>query len=395
MPNQRSFLIVACAIALVSGPLLGQAGAAGTAANLGQRVIIELKSDGGSQQAVQNVLREERVQIVHSLSGDDAVVVTLSQRQQERLEQADLVQSVYPDVEVAALRHKDQGSNGGFQAIPWNITAVQAPPAWPTTEALGVRVAVIDTGIDLDHPDLQGSIAGGTNIVDPRRSADDDAGHGSHVAGIIAAGHNAIGVVGVAPRASLYAVKVLDRRGRGYLSDVIAGLEWAIAQDIDVINLSLGTSVDIPLLHEAVQDARAAGILVVAAAGNDGGAVSYPAAYDEVMAVGMTDDRNEVSRYSARGAALDLVAPGVKVESTYQRGRYKRMTGTSMAAPHVTGLAALLIAQRTACDTNGSGTCDPTEVQRRLENTATDLAPAGRDDVAGYGLINARAALGL
>jgi len=234
--------------------------------------------------------------------------------------------------------------SGSTQTIPWGITRIDADDAWSLSSGLGVKVAVIDTGIDTDHPDLKDNLAGCVNKISSRKTCEDDNGHGTHVAGIIAAKDNNLGVVGVAPNAKIYAVKVLDRRGGGYLSDVIEGLDWAVANQMQVVNMSLGTSSNVTSFYEAVKRVKAAGIIQVAAAGNSGpgtNTVTYPAKYSEVIAVAATDSADNVPSWSSRGPEIDLAAPGVNINSTYLSGKYKLLSGTSMSAPHVTGVVAL------------------------------------------------------
>jgi len=198
----------------------------------------------------------------------------------------------------------------------------------------GIKVAVIDTGIDVDYPDLMANIKGGYNATSKKKSYDDDNGHGTHVAGIIAAVDNEMGVIGVAPEADLYAIKALDAYGDGYVSDIVEGIEWCIENDIDIINMSLGMANDSVLLNEAVQDAYSAGILMVVAAGNNyGGDCEIPAAYDEVIAVGAIKTDGSIADFSAING-VDAWAPGVDVYSTYINDIYIDFDGTSMAAPH-------------------------------------------------------------
>ncbi|SFR18261.1 Subtilase family protein [Desulfoscipio geothermicus DSM 3669] len=162
----------------------------------------------------------------------------------------------------------------------------------------------MDTGIDLSHPDLLANIKGGYNAIKPNKSPADDNGHGTHVAGIIAAVNDNIGVVGVAPQAELYAVKVLSANGSGYLSDIIEGLEWCITNNMQVINMSLGTSSEVQSFHDAVIKVYNAGIVMVAAAGNSGpgdNTVEYPAKYEEVIAVSATSDNDAIASFSSRG----------------------------------------------------------------------------------------------
>ena len=278
------------------------------------------------------------------------------------------------------------------QTIPWGITSVGADSAWPLTAGAGIKVAVVDTGIDLTHPDLK--VYGGYNAISPMKSAADDNGHGTHVAGIIAALNNSIGVVGVGPEISLYSVKVLNRSGSGYVSDIIEGLDWAIQNGIQVVNMSLGTDSDVQSFHDAIIRARDAGIVLVAAAGNDGAAVDFPGAYPEVVAVAATDVNNAVASWSSRGSEVDLAAPGVSIYSTYKGKTYKTLSGTSMATPHVAGAAALVLTTPVgAYDLDADGAWDPTEVQNKLEATATDLGDSGKDALYGAGLLNAFAAI--
>ncbi len=282
------------------------------------------------------------------------------------------------------------------QPIPWGINRIDAEKVWSITTGDPVKVAVVDTGINLAHPDLKANIKGGYNAIYPSKSADDDNGHGTHVAGIIAALNNNIGVVGVGPQIHLYAVKVLSRTGSAYLSDVIEGLDWAIQNGMQVVNMSLGTSADILSFHEAIQRADKAGIIQVTAAGNSGGAVNYPAAYPEVIAVSATDNTDTIAYWSSRGLEIDLAAPGVNVYSTYWTNRgstYNTLSGTSMASPHVAGVAALLLTVPTKCDQDLNGKCSPAEVQQRLEATADDLGAAGKDNLYGSGLVNALKAI--
>jgi subtilisin len=227
---------------------------------------------------------------------------------------------------------------------PWGIRRVRAAAAWSRHEGAGVKVAVIDTGIDASHPDLAGVVAGGYNAIDPSKPWADDEGHGTHVSGTIAALRDGKGVVGVAPRARLYAVKVLDKTGNGTYSDIIAGIEWAIKNGMDVANLSLGATEGSEPLHKAVIAAEKAGLVLVAAAGNeDGGPVAYPGAYPETIAVGASNVKDAWSTFSSKGPQVALIAPGEDIKSTVPGGSYAEMSGTSMACPHIAGLAALLV----------------------------------------------------
>lgn len=279
------------------------------------------------------------------------------------------------------------------QVLPWGVDRIDAELIWATTSADLVKVGIIDTGIDTNHPDLKDNIKGGASTVGYTSSYNDDNGHGTHVAGIVGALNNTIGVVGVGPQIDLYAVKVLDKRGSGYLSDVIEGLDWAVQNGMQVVNMSLGTSSDVQSFHDAVVKVNEAGIVQVAAAGNNGGAVGFPAAYPEVIAVSATDQTNMIASWSSRGPEVDLAAPGVNIYSTYKGSTYQTLSGTSMASPHVAGAAALVLSQVAKCDLNLDDICSPVEVQQRLEATADELGAAGKDILYGSGLVNVKKAV--
>ena len=320
------------------------------------------------------------------------------------------VRSVEKDARVFALK-PPRGGGGSTQpaeVLEWGVNRIDADLAWVGSRGLGVNVAIIDTGIDKDHPDLVGNLKGGVNFVSksPFRPADpnkwdDDNGHGTHVAGIVAASDNEIGVIGTAPEAYLWAVKVLDRNGSGYTSDVIDGINWAVNNGMQVVNMSLGSGSDVQALHYAVDAAYNAGVVLVAAAGNYGDGdgstneVIYPAKYSSVIAVAATASDDSTPTWSAEGAEVELAAPGVNIRSTWNDGLYNIISGTSMAAPHVAGTVALVLATavQSAYDADADGAWDPAEVRAALQATADDLGTAGHDNFYGYGLVDAEEAV--
>ena len=265
----------------------------------------------------------------------------------------------------------------------------------------GIKIAVLDTGIDDNHEDLKGNYKGGIGfvqnsdgIVNPSNYDDSTYSHGTHVSGIIAAEKNDIGVVGVAPNASIYAVKVLDGSGSGLASWIIAGLQWAVENNMDIATMSI-KGPDSIALHEAVDNAYNSGVLLVAAGGNTyGGSVQYPAAYNSVIAVSAIDMNDHIAGFSAIGPEIELAAPGVGILSTV-KGGYALMDGTSMAAPYVAGVAALILSSGLIEDLNGDLAIDNIDVRELLHN-AKDLGDPGRDNVYGYGMVDAqRAVLGI
>lgn len=273
------------------------------------------------------------------------------------------------------------------QTLPWGVDRVDADNVWSVTSADNVRVAIIDTGIDLDHPDLSANIKGGVNTIYSWRTADDDNGHGSHVGGIIAAVNNSIGVVGVGHQIDLYAVKVLNSNGSGYVSDIIEGIQWSINNGIKVINMSLGTTSDIQAFHDAVIAAKNAGITVVAAAGNSGpsdNTVIYPAKYPESIAVSATNSSDGQPSWSSRGPEVDVAGPGASIYSTYKSGGYATLSGTSMATPHVAGAAALVLSTHPGFT--------PSQVQSHLQANAEVLAGLSSNQ-QGAGLVDVEKAV--
>ena len=262
--------------------------------------------------------------------------------------------------------------------IPWGIKRVNASAAWPVVTGEGVKVAVIDTGIDYAHPDLHDNYAGGYNVIVSTALPLDDHGHGTHVAGIIAAIRDFKGVVGVAPKARIYGVKVLDNSGSGQISWIIAGIEWAVDNKMKIINMSLGASSAVDSFARAIAAADKAGVTIICAAGNTSGAVTYPAKYPQSIAVSASDASDKIASFSSRGSEIDFIAPGVSIYSTYYGSSYATMSGTSMAAPHVAGLAALAASL---------GANTPSKVKDSLAKAAVSLNLQASEQ--GAGLIDA------
>ena len=293
-----------------------------------------------------------------------------------------------------------------YSTCQWNLPQIRAPYAWAvSTGSSNVIVAVLDSGADLTHPDLQGQLVAGYDFVNNDADPSDDKGHGTHVAGIVAARtNNGQGIAGVAWGSKIMPVKVLDWRGRGTHSQGAQGIIWAADQGAQIINLSLGGESSSATLQNAINYAHSRGALVVASAGNDyeeGNPVIYPAAYPHVLAVAATGDQDEHADYSETGAYVDVAAPGGNpsgswdanpnhwITSSYWRGagygEYLQVAGTSQAAPHVAGLAALVWSVSPSLSND--------QVEQVIEETAVDLGDPGRDDVFGYGRIDAHAAL--
>lgn len=229
--------------------------------------------------------------------------------------------------------------------IPWGVEKIGAHYAWNMSRGKGVRVAIIDTGISSQHPVIWANYRGGVNILSPADEPEDYNGHGTHVAGIVAGWGKRMNLWGVAPRASIYAVKAFDRRGVANLSDLLAAINWCMEKQIDVINMSFGMGNVSELLRYAIQKAHNQGIVMVAASGNRGQRqmIDFPARYDETIAVGSVAENGTISSFTNLGRGIDLFAPGEKIPSAWLNQSIRTMSGTSMAVPHVTGTIALLL----------------------------------------------------
>lgn len=307
--------------------------------------------------AIEALITSEKGMNHKRLKYKAGLVATVSETALKKISEKFPSARIEEDLEFKLLGLKISGKPGGSQTtqpaqvIPWGIAAIEAPAAFADNRGAGIVVCVVDTGIQSTHPDLAGQVIGGENFViikgkiDPAAHNDDN-GHGTHVAGTIAALDNSIGVVGVAPEAKLLAVKVLNRQGSGYLSDVIEGLHSCAAKKAHIISMSLGSSSGSSLMHEAIQEVSAAGLKIIAAAGNESGPVSYPAAYPEVLAISAVNSQAEFASFSNFGPEVDYAAPGVGVVSTVIGNSYATYSGTSMATPHVSGVMALALSNQ-------------------------------------------------
>ncbi len=334
------------------------------------------------------LITQYRGEIKHKYQIIPAVAATMPEETAvTSLESDSDVAYIEPDYEVQVT-----------ETLPWGVDRINAELIWNGVEGKsdvapggnagsGIAISVIDTGIDYNHPDLADNYEGGYDFVNEDSDPKDDNGHGTHCAGIIAARDNGAGIVGVAPEADLYAVKVMNSEGRGYISDVIAGIDWSVKNNIKIISMSIGSTQDSTAFRNACDKAYNAGLLLVASAGNRGNAdgtgdtVTYPGRYDSVIAVAATDSANNRASFSSTGSDVELAAPGVSIYSTYLNNGYATKSGTSMACPHVTGTAALA----------WSAYPDYTNVQVRalLQETAEDIGTTGKDDDYGYGMVNA------
>ncbi|MGI6127280.1 MAG: S8 family peptidase [Planifilum sp.] len=334
------------------------------------QVIVKFK-EGTSARTMKATHQEEQAKL---LSRNETLGFDVVKVEDKSVEQAVQEYEKNPDVEYAEPNYiytiQWTPNDPDFSSRQWGPQKVQAPEAWDVTRgSSSTRIAIVDTGVQYDHPDLAGKVVRGYDFVDDDSDPYDGNGHGTHCAGIAAAvTDNGRGIAGMAPNATIYAVRVLDDNGSGTLDDVANGIIHAADNGADVISLSLGAPVGATTLRNAVDYAWNSGSVVVAAAGNSGTSLpSYPAYYDNAIAVAATDSNDNKASFSNYGSWVDVAAPGVDIYSTYTGSSYRSLSGTSMATPHVAGLAGLLDAQGRSAS----------QIRAAIENTADPISGTG------------------
>ncbi|UCE23251.1 MAG: S8 family peptidase [Candidatus Zixiibacteriota bacterium] len=318
--------------------------------------------------------------IVYKGSRPDAALAAAGASIKREYKHLPIVYATVPEEAIGSLRNNaniryvDQPVHREYhaQTLDWGVDRIDAEYVHATSgnRGAGVNVAVLDTGGDMDHPDL--TWAGGYSVVyNSYTNWEDKNGHGTHCSGIVSADDNDIGVVGVAPECNLYMVQISTRKFL-MMDDIIAGIDWCYGthfdadpnNDIQVMSMSFGGP-GAPAEEVALQACDDIGILLISSAGNTGGAVTAPANYDCCMAVSATDVNDNFYYYSSYGPEIEITAPGVRIYSTYKMGRYRTLTGTSMAGPMVAGAAALVMSD------NPGWTHD--QVRAHLRATAEDI----------------------
>lgn len=342
-----------------------------------------------------DVTQQEEILIMFNEKVNPAIVTNSGGKIKHTFKHLPLVSAVVPAGKVAIVKNNtnvkfvqsNTDTQANAQVTDWGINKIVTQRAWSSGyTGKGIKIAILDTGIN-PHNDLQ--ISGGVSYKSYTKSYNDDNGHGTHMAGIIGAKNNSFGSVGVAPDALLYAVKVLDKEGKGEIDTLIKGIEWSITNKMNIINLSLSLEeqVDSPALRAVLDKAYKSGILIVGAAGNhgksngSGDTVEYPARYSTVIAVSATDSGNRRLSNSATGSTIEVSAPGGNIYSTYLNNGYARMSGTSVASSFVSGNLALLKERYPGLSNAG--------IRSKLQHLTFDLGAGGKDAAFGYGLIQA------
>lgn len=277
-----------------------------------------------------------------------------------------------------------------YPRYQWNMPAINMEKAWDISKGRAdVVIAVIDTGIDLKHPEFQGKLAPGYNVLNKTNRPQDDNGHGTHVSGIIAANtNNGEGIAGIAWNNKIMPIKGIGSDGSGSSFDIAQGIIWATDHGAKVINMSVGNYHPSNVLHDAIKYAFRKNVVMVAASGNDHTSQpSFPAAYPEVLSVAAVDWNGQQAEFSNFGSYIDVAAPGVDIASTYTQSDYASLSGTSMACPHVAGLAGLIRSLNPDLSN--------TEVMKIMRNATRDAGPLGWDHNYGYGIIDVPYALHL
>jgi len=269
------------------------------------------------------------------------------------------------------------------QKVDWGLRLLNVGDSHKRTRGAGIKIAYLDTGISY-HEDLKNNIRGHRDFTGTNDFLDRN-GHGTFSQGVGSAVDNNVGVIGVAPESLIYSGKVLGNNGKGDLRWLARGINWAIEEKVDIINMSLGWGGrSYKPVRKAVLRAYKKGIVLVAAAGNEGrrpgNTINYPARYPEVIAVTAISKYKRRTDFSSRGPQAEISAPGCRITSTWLNNSYAILDGTSFASPFIAGIVALMKAR--------SGSLTVQQIRQKLQQTATDAGSRGRDNEYGFGLVN-------
>lgn len=337
-----------------------------------------------------SILKDEGFHILSRLDIIHGVSCMLDDEQKDYIRSMPCVRYIDSDAELFMLDNDipmlSFVQNGAVvqpvESIDWGVQRIEAPAVWQEATGKNVFVGIIDTGISLSHPDLRDSIVDGFNAINGG-SYNDDNNHGTYVASVISARRNGLGIVGVAPESKLYAIKAMDKDGRGYISDIIKGCQWAVEKGIKVINMSLGSGHRSIALFETIDVLTKNNIIIISASGNEGKPnIYYPARDNVTICVGGSDINDKRASWSNYGSKLKengVLAPGEWIMTANRFGKWQRVSGTSIATPHVTGIVALMMEK---------GYYEPQIIKQLIFDGASQSSMP--DEYNGHGIVNAK-----
>lgn len=274
------------------------------------------------------------------------------------------------------------------EVIPWGVKDVINPKLMSKYTGKGIKIAILDSGIDFNHPDFGGNIQKGYNVLNPSALPIDDYGHGTLVAGIIAAQNNKFGIVGIAPEADVYPVKVLDGYGEGNINDIVKGIDWCINNKIQIINMSFAILDDKPMLSNSIKKAIDSNIIIIASANNSyGGEVGYPASYDDIISVTAVDCNHKIAE-SAPVGKIDFCSPGVNILTTNANDGYSLANGTSLSTAYITALTALILQNPADFELSSISKCSQKDVYTTLKKLSKHLGGNGKNSTFGEGFVS-------
>ena len=356
-------------------------------------------------------LESYRIKIKKRLTIINGVSCNLDDEEKQLVQSLESVRYVEPDVELYKLEDNYRLCSPAFQSwqlrkprwnlglqkqlaqvvnsegenIDWGVKRINAPEAWEMATGKGVKVGIMDTGINIKHPDLVGAVVGGYDAVNGK-SYEDDNNHGTYVSSVVSARKNGVGIVGVAPDAMLYAIKVMNNNGSGYISDILDGCQWVMKEGIKLVNMSFGSSYQSIAIQEAMDKLFSSKVIVISASGNEGKLGVYsPARNNVTICVGGSDVDDKRAAWSNYGPELrenGVLAPGDWIQVANKDGKWQKVSGTSIATPHVTGIVALMLELK--CD-------DPNLIRKFIFIGASQ--PDNTDDFTGHGIVNAKKTL--
>jgi len=274
------------------------------------------------------------------------------------------------------------------QIVPWSYKKLGITKMWKFAKGKNVKIAILDSGIDLNHPDLKSAnIIKTINFIEPNKPASDESGHGTFIAGIVAAQNNNFGIVGIAPEAEIYILKILNKKLEGKVDLIVRALDFCIKNEINIVNMSFSTSSDNPKLRKAVSKAAKHGIIIVASARNSfGSKAGFPASYPEVISVASVNYKNQISQFSAQGK-IDFCSYGENILSTTVNKSYKIASGNSVAAAHLTAIIALILSKPEKWGLPPKHSINKDKIYNVLLKLSEDLGEKGKDNIFGFGLV--------